>query len=170
MNLESPITEVKGIGAKTEKLMNKIGVYTVGDILLHYPRDYVRFKEPLSAGEITQEGIYAVIGKITSAPVLKRTNRMEIVQAKVRDTAGSVELIWFRMPYVRSQLKSQETYIFYGKVKQKGRQFCMEQPQIYTTEQYQQKMQTLQPVYARTDGLSNQMITKQSFRHSRKFH
>ena len=133
MNLESPITEVKGIGAKTEKLMNKIGVYTVGDILLHYPRDYVRFKEPLSAGEITQEGIYAVIGKITSAPVLKRTNRMEIVQAKVRDTAGSVELIWFRMPYVRSQLKSQETYIFYGKVKQKGRQFCMEQPQIYTT-------------------------------------
>ena len=98
MNLESPITEVKGIGAKTEKLMNKIGVYTVGDILLHYPRDYVRFKEPLSAGEITQEGIYAVIGKITSAPVLKRTNRMEIVQAKVRDTAGSVELIWFRMP------------------------------------------------------------------------
>ena len=160
MNLESPITEVKGIGAKTEKLMNKIGVYTVGDILLHYPRDYVRFKEPLSAGEITQEGIYAVIGKITSAPVLKRTNRMEIVQAKVRDTAGSVELIWFRMPYVRNQLKSQETYIFYGKVKQKGRQFCMEQPQIYTTEQYQQKMQTLQPVYARTDGLSNQMITK----------
>ncbi len=160
MNLESPITEVKGIGAKTEKLMNKIGVYTVGDILLHYPRDYVRFKEPLGAGEITQEGIYAVIGKITSAPVLKRTNRMEIVQAKVRDTAGSVELIWFRMPYVRSQLKPQETYVFYGKVKQKGRQFSMEQPQIYTTEQYQQKMQTLQPVYARTDGLSNQMITK----------
>ena len=35
MNLESPITEVKGIGVKTEKLMNKIGVYTVGDILLH---------------------------------------------------------------------------------------------------------------------------------------
>ncbi len=38
MNRESLISEVKGIGAKTEELFHKLGVYTVGDILLHYPR------------------------------------------------------------------------------------------------------------------------------------
>ena len=114
MNLESPITEVKGIGAKTEKLMNKIGVYTVGDILLHYPRDYVRFKEPLSAGEITQEGIYAVIGKITSALHGNRTGKSKrysrqrgidlvsdaLCQKPVKIT-GNVYLLW------KSQTKGQ---------------------------------------------------------------
>lgn len=160
MKLESPITEIKGIGAKTEKLMQKIGVYTVGDILLHYPRDYVKFKEPQKPGEISGEGIYAVLGRVMSAPVLKRTNRMEIVQTKVGDYTGSMDLVWFRMPYIRSQLKPGETYIFYGKVKKKGRYLGMEQPQIYTIEQYQSKMQTLQPVYGKTEGLSNQMIAK----------
>ncbi len=160
MKLESLITEIKGIGAKTEKLMNKIGVYTVGDILLHYPRDYVKFKEPVKPGEISGEGIYAVLGRVMNAPVLKRTNRMEIVQTKAGDYTGSIDLVWFRMPYIRSRLKPGETYIFYGRVKQKGRYYGMEQPQIYTMEQYQAKMQTLQPVYGKTEGLSNQMITK----------
>lgn len=160
MKLESSITEIKGIGTKTEKLMNKIGVYSVGDILLHYPRDYVKFKEPVKPAEITSEGIYAVFGRVMSTPVLKRTNRMEIVQTKVGDYAGSIELVWFRMPYIRSQLKPGENYIFYGRVKFKGRHYSMEHPEIYTPEQYQAKMQTLQPVYARTDGLSNATITK----------
>lgn len=44
MELNSPIRELKGIGEKTEKLFQKIGVYTLRDILLHYPRDYVKFQ------------------------------------------------------------------------------------------------------------------------------
>ncbi|MBO5371353.1 MAG: ATP-dependent DNA helicase RecG [Lachnospiraceae bacterium] len=160
MKLEAPITEIKGIGSKTEKLMNRIGVYTVGDILLHYPRDYVKFKEPIKPSEIQSEGTYAILGKVLSVPILKRTNRMEIVQTKAGDYTGSIDLVWFRMPYIGSQLKPGETYIFYGKVKSKGRQYGMEQPEIYTLEQYQAKMQTLQPVYGKTEGLSNAMITK----------
>lgn len=160
MKLESPITEIKGIGSKTEKLMNRIGVYTVGDILLHYPRDYIKFKEPIKPSEILSEGTYAVVGKVLSMPVLKRTNRMEIVQTKAGDYTGSIDLVWFRMSYIRSQLKPGETYLFYGKVKLKGRHYTMEQPEIYTLEQYQAKMKTLQPVYGKTEGLSNQMITK----------
>ena len=45
MDIASPITAVKGIGEKTQKAFAKMGVYTVGDILLHYPRDYVKFQE-----------------------------------------------------------------------------------------------------------------------------
>ena len=40
MNLNSPIREIKGIGVKTEQLFQQLGVYTVGDILLYFPRDY----------------------------------------------------------------------------------------------------------------------------------
>ena len=38
MELDSSISEIKGIGAKTEQLFHKVGVYTVGDILLHFPQ------------------------------------------------------------------------------------------------------------------------------------
>lgn len=160
MNLNSPITEIKGIGAKTQKLMNRIGVYTLWDMLFHYPRDYVRYKEPLTPSEIRSEGICALCGKIAAIPVLKKAGRMEVVQTRMGNGAESVDLVWFHMPYIRSQIKPGETYIFYGKIKQKGRHFSMEQPQIFTPEQYEAKMQTLQPVYSRTEGLSNQIIVK----------
>ena len=43
MNETSSITNLKGIGEKTKDLFAKMGVYTVGDILLHFPRDYVKY-------------------------------------------------------------------------------------------------------------------------------
>jgi len=40
MNERTGIGELKGIGEKTEKLFHRLGVYTVGDLLRHYPRGY----------------------------------------------------------------------------------------------------------------------------------
>ncbi len=71
MELRSPITAIKGIGSRTEQRMQKIGVYTVGDILLHYPREYVQYKPPQKPSEIRQEGHHAVIGRVMSVPVLR---------------------------------------------------------------------------------------------------
>jgi len=125
MKLDSPITALKGIGSQTEKRMNRIGVYTVRDILLHYPKDYIRFPAPVTPSEVAAEGIFAVAGRVLSAPVLKRTNRMEIVQAKIGDREKSMDLVWFRAPYIKSKLKPGETYIFYGRAKAKGRFYHM---------------------------------------------
>ncbi len=160
MDVKAPITDVKGIGSQTEKKMNRIGVYTVGDMLLHYPRDYVLYKDPVRPSELLGEGHCAVIGRLAGPLALKRTGRMDLVTARAGDAAGTVELVWFHMPYVRSQLKQGEAYIFYGRVKARGGGFCMEQPEIYTWEQYQEKKRTLQPVYAQTEGLSSKMIAK----------
>ena len=43
MNLDSQIRELKGVGEKTETLFQNLGVYTVRDILLHFPREYHKF-------------------------------------------------------------------------------------------------------------------------------
>lgn len=160
MKLEASVTTIKGIGSKTEKLLNRIGVYTIKDILLYFPRDYICYPDPVSPAMVAGEGIYAVSGTVIGTPALKKTGRMELVEAKLGDSGGYIESVWFRMPYIKSQLKKGETYVFYGKVKSKGRRFGMEQPQIYTREQYRAKMETLQPVYARTEGLSNNIISK----------
>ena len=160
MNLESSVTELKGIGKKTEQLMNRIGVYTIKDILLYFPRDYICYKEPVKPKEVSSEGIFAVVGQVAGVPLLKRTGRMDLVQAKVADGAGCIECVWFRAPYIRSQLAPGQTYIFYGRVRQKGRGCQMEQPEIYTPAQYEEKRKTLQPVYARTEGLSNAVMAK----------
>ena len=52
MNLDSGIRELKGIGAKTEELFCNLGVYTIRDILLHFPREYHRFEQPKTPDEV----------------------------------------------------------------------------------------------------------------------
>ena len=62
MDLDAKVTAIKGIGSKTEKLLNRIGVYTVKDILLYFPKDYIRYQQPAAPYEITSEGIYETDG------------------------------------------------------------------------------------------------------------
>ena len=60
MNEQSRISELKGIGEKTEKLFQKMGVYTIGDLLRYYPRGYDVYEEPVSVGELEEGKVQAV--------------------------------------------------------------------------------------------------------------
>ena len=51
MNERSKIGELKGIWEKTEKLFEKLGVRTVGDLIRYYPRSYEIFEDPVPIGE-----------------------------------------------------------------------------------------------------------------------
>ena len=62
MNLQSSITELKGIGEKTSLPFAKVGIHTVLDLLEYYPRDYEIYEEPVELTEIESGKKYAVHG------------------------------------------------------------------------------------------------------------
>ena len=160
MDRNSAISEVKGIGAKTEELFHKLGVYTVGDILLHYPRTYVRFPETKQVNEAAEGETAAVMGRILTQPVVRKTKSMLITTAKIGAAGVDMELVWFRMPYLKNQLKPGSTYVFYGKTCKKGSRLGMEQPAVYRLEQYAGMERAFLPVYGLTGGISNNQLTK----------
>lgn len=160
MNHSSLISEVKGIGAKTEALFHKLEIRTVGDILLHYPRSYVQYPKAKTVDEITDGETAAVIGRIQLPPIVRRARNMTITVAAVAASGVELELVWFRMPYIKNQLSSGKTYLFYGKIQRKNNRFVMEQPIIYTGEQYAAMEQVFFPVYGLTGGITNNLMIK----------
>ena len=160
MNRESLISEVKGIGAKTEELFHKLGVYTVGDILLHYPRSYIQYPNAKYVSEAAEGETAAIIGRVLKTPVVRRTRSMPVTVTSIGTAESSMELVWFRMPYIKNQLAAGNTYVFYGKVQRKNGRLVMEQAAIYQTEQYAKMEQSFLPVYGLTGGVSNNLITK----------
>lgn len=160
MNRESLISEVKGIGAKTEELFHKLGVYTVGDILLHYPRSYIQYPNAKYVSEATEGETAAIIGRVLKTPVVRRTRSMPVTVTSIGTAESFMELVWFRMPYIKNQLAAGNTYVFYGKVQRKNGRLVMEQVAIYQTEQYAKMEQSFHPVYGLTGGVSNNLITK----------
>ena len=160
MNRDSSISEIKGVGAKTEELFHKIGVYTVRDILLHYPRTYTQYPKVKHVDEVNEGETAAVLGRITKTPVVKRVRSMQITVTVIGELDVSMELVWFRMPSIKNNLNSGCSYVFYGKVNRKNGRLVMEQPAIYSVEQYASMEKVFLPVYALTGGLSNNLVTK----------
>lgn len=160
MNRNSAITEIKGIGEKTAASFLKLNIETVGDILLHYPRTYVQFPEAKHVDEVTEGETAAVIGRALKSPVVRRTRSMPITVTTIGAMGAEMELIWFRMPYMKNNIKPGNTYVFYGKVQKKNGRLVMEQPVLYSQEQYAGMEHVFLPVYALTGGVSNNLIMK----------
>lgn len=160
MNINSSITELKGIGEKTGKSFEKLGVYTVGDILLAFPRDYKKYECPKTVSEVVIGEECAICVKIAGMPFVKSTRGMNITIAKGTDATGIIQLLWFHMPYIKSSIKSMVEYIFYGKISSANGQITMEQPNIFTVEQYNKIQNSMQPVYSLVKGVTNHLMVK----------
>ncbi len=160
MKRNTPIKEIKGVGEKTEALFHKINIYTVGDVLLNYPRTYIQFPTVKHVDEVVEGETAAVLGRIIHPPVVKKARSMPITVVTIGDMGVKMNLVWFRMPYVKSTLHASESYIFYGKVQHKNGRLCMEQPVIYSIEQYQAMEELFLPVYSLPKGLTNNFMQK----------
>lgn len=163
MKLNTPITQLKGIGEKTAKLFNKLGVYTIRDILLYFPSGYLQYPESIILDELEQEGTYALQVKLQDKPVTKRTHHLEVTTLTTKSGKQKIEFTWFGSSYISSTLHPGEEYIFYGKVIEKTNGFTMLQPQLFLPEKYKFKLNSLQPIYSLTKGLTNAGIQKFAF-------
>ena len=160
MRLNSSIKEVKGIGDKTAGLFLKINIETIRDLISYFPRTYVQFPEIKRPDEVVEGETAAVIGQIRQTPVVKRVRSMQITVTSIAGMGKRLELVWFRLPYIKNSLHPGGTYVFYGKVQHKNGRFVMEQPAIYTPEKYEAMEHLLLPVYTLPKGLSNQLVLK----------
>ncbi len=160
MEANDRIKIIKGIGDKTEKLLLKLGIETVQDLLEHYPRGYEEFERPIPIAYIQEGQITAIEASLVAAPKVKKVRNLQIISAQVKDSSDLLHLTWFNMPFLQKTLRSGYHYIFRGKVIRKNGILVMEQPNIYQKEAYYKLLKILQPVYPLTEGLTNTVISK----------
>ena len=161
MNEHSPVREIKGIGEKTEKLFQKMGVYTAGDLLRYYPRTYDIYEAPVPVSELEEGTVAAVEGCVFGSVQVSPNRKLQTVSALIRDLTGTLKVLWFRMPFLRNTLRSGSRIIVRGRVVNKRGGLVMEHPEIFQpVEKYQEKLNTMQPVYPLTAGLSNLTVMK----------
>lgn len=161
MTEETPIREIKGIGEKTEKLFEKLNIYTAGDLLRYYPRGYDVYEEPVPVSEVEEGKICTVTGAIFGRVQVAGNRRLPVTTLHVRDLTGTLKVVWFRMPFLRNTFSGGGAVTLRGRVVRKGRELAMEQPEIfYPPEKYEEKSGTLQPIYGLTKGLTNNGVSK----------
>jgi len=139
ITVDSPVASVFGKAAKKRKLVHEgLGIETVGDLLFHFPRRYVKTTELSDVDEPVEGEPVSVVGKITSSEIKpfrdRRANRMSY-RVEVWITTGGPDFsLSFFIPY-SGQAESEQARMapgrfgmFTGKAKRFGDTWQIAQP------------------------------------------
>ena len=159
LKLSTDIRYLKGIGEKRAELFNKLGVFNIGDLIRFLPRGYEDRTDIREICDI-EEGESVCVRASLAGGVrsFRARTGSKVVQTRVSDGTGILNLTWFNAPYVVNALSKGEYFTFFGKVSRKGMIFEMINPIIEPETKLGEKTGKIIPVYSCTKGLTQQNI------------
>lgn len=160
MDLKKEVQYIKGVGPSRVKLLNKLGIYTLEDLITYYPREYEDRNKPKKISELAngEECLISAypVGRMSEIRI--RPN-LTLCKLMVRDETGTCQMIWYNQPYLKNIFKPNEKYKFYGKVKNTNGRVEMQSP-VYEPENFNKNTGKIIPIYPLTFNLSQNAIRK----------
>ena len=159
MNLSDDVKFVKGVGPNRVKLLNKLNIYNLEDLITYYPRDYEDRSKPqkIVDTEDCQEALIEAIVTSKMREIRTYKRNMTIYKIIVRDETDSCELIWYNQPYLKNMFQMGKKYKFYGKINKKIGITQMVSP-VYDVEEKSKNTGKIIPLYPVTYNLSQNTI------------
>lgn len=158
LQLDSSVTEIKGIGDKYAGLLAKMNIYTVQDLIRHYPRGYEEYPKLCDLAEAVSTEKKAVLAMVQGNVSIRKIRNLSIMTFQIGDRTGRASVTVFNMPYLKNALTAGKTFVFYGKYTQKGGQIHIEQPSLFKKEDYDKISGKLMPNYPLTKGITNKTL------------
>ena len=165
LELNSPISEVPKIGPKYQKILEKLEIYRIEDLLYHFPFRYQDFSIIKNINDLKDGDIVTVKAVLGPVQNIYTKNRKRITKAKVLDHTGELDIIWFNQHYIKNTLQTGKTYNISGKVGTFDRKICFISPEMEVTSDVFSKDTVenihtgrLVPIYPETYGVSSKWI------------
>ncbi len=117
MNLETPITYLKGVGPHRADLLRRLGIVTAGDLLYHVPHRYEDASTVAPIASLEPGMDATIIGSVISKGVLPTRKGLRIFQAVLRDDSGMIEVSWPGQPFLDRTIHKGDTLLVSGSVR-----------------------------------------------------
>ena len=103
-DIKTPVSSIAGIGPQLTKTLAKVNVFTVGDLLQYFPRDYEdRTKKVTFREQASNYGKVHTVAQIISHEWFGY-GRMKTLKIIVNDGSGTAELICFNRAFLEKSL------------------------------------------------------------------
>ncbi|MEN2984245.1 MAG: ATP-dependent DNA helicase RecG [Dictyoglomaceae bacterium] len=156
------IQSIKGIGSKRAKLLNRLGINTLKDLIYYFPRDYDDRSKLKKIAQLTCGEKVTLKVKILEYEESKTLyKRIPILRAKVTDGTSYMYAIWYNQKFIKQNLPIGTEVLISGEVKKVLRNFEIENPEYEILDE--DKEETLHvgrivPIYSLTQGLSQKVM------------
>lgn len=159
MDLEKEVQFIKGVGPNRVKLLNRIGIYTLNDLITYFPREYEDRSRTKNIAELI-DGEEALISAFPVGRMIELRIRRNLTLCKlyVRDETGGCELIWYNQGYLKNVFKQNVRYNFYGKIKKKNGKYEIQSP-VYEENGAYKSTGKIVPIYPLTYSLTQRVLS-----------
>lgn len=159
IDLEKDVKYIKGVGPNRVKLLNKLGIYNLKDLITYYPRTYEDRSKPKNIieaidGEEVLLEAYAM-GRVNEIRLRGKTMQKLII----KDETGVATVTWFNQSYLKNKFVTGKKYLFYGKVNNSFGKITMNSP-VFDEEGKSSNTGKIVPIYPLTYNLSQNTIRK----------
>ncbi len=156
MNLDSSVVSIKGVGDKKAKLLQKLGITTIRDLLYYMPRDYKHCGQHVKIAQLRPDEVFSIIAHIKGTPGLRRVrNGVTLTTFLLEDESGNVEAVFFNQPYLKRMYKDGELVSLSGKTKIVGRSLQFTNPSL---EKGESARECYNAIYPLTGGLTQKSM------------
>ena len=110
LTLKSDVMYMKGVGPKLGYLLNKLGIYTISDLLYYFPRKHVDYSSRTRIRDLEVGETTTIFGTIKSVEAFNTKNNLGVIKTKISDGTGSISLNFFvskTNKYALERMKSQ---------------------------------------------------------------
>ena len=160
LNLEQDIQYIKGVGPNKAKALQRLGIYTIEDMITHYPREYEDRTKPKKIAELV-DGEEAFIQAIcvSAVTVIRKKKNMIVYKMAIRDDTGTLVTTWYNQSYIKDKFRIGEGYNFYGKISKKYGAIEMNSPEFEEANKHEITGRIV-PMYPSTYNISQNVIRK----------
>ncbi len=157
MDRTTNIQYLKGVGEKRAKLLGKLGIFTVGDLLRFYPREYTDWSKVKSIADAPFDEPCCVKAVVDHTPKgAKISKSMTIYKTVATDGESLMNITIFNSKYTAESLEAGVEYLFYGKVGGNFQRREMQSPLIERASSGQR----IHSIYHLTAGVNSKYIEK----------
>ena len=159
VDLKKDVKYVKGVGPNRVKLLNKLNIFTLGDLITYYPRGYEDRSKPKNMLECI-DGEEALIEAIVVNRMTEiRLKGKTMYKLQVRDESGIGTAIWFNQSYLKNKFQVGKKYKFYGKISNAFGKITIQSP-VFDEEEKNNNTGKIIPIYPLTYQLSQNVLRK----------
>ncbi len=159
--LSDPITILKGIGPTKAKQFAALNIFTLGDLICHFPRGYEDRTRLVTIDKLEVDKAACFKAMVMNTPRTSHIRKgLDITKVQVADHTARLTLTFFNQKYTAEQLQYGREYIFYGAVSGDFIGYNMASPSFEALDAPAVTTRRVLPIYPLTAGLSNTSVCK----------
>ena len=161
LNLNTDVKYIKGIGEKKAQALNRLGVFSLYDLISFFPRKYEDRSRFCTIAEAMDGEDVCIQAMAAETPRLSRVRRgLDIVKFRAVDDSGSVDITFFNQSYVKDNVQRGVSYNFFGRMEIKAGRRSMINPVYETEEKSGNATGRIVPIYRLCAGLNQRSLSQ----------